>query len=114
GWAKRRVSSTTTVLVILSEVTTPWRVFRRARPSVFGSVISSLVRGAASAAQLPGPQDRLDPRDIPPEAAKPHRVLDRLGGGPEPEPELLLGQLRQLGAEVLDRQLGEFSRLHRS
>src|SRR6185295_5166664 len=61
GCAERRTSETVTVLVILSLVTTPVRVFRRARPAVWTSCDSAIDLL---------PEDRLQPRDVPPDGAE--------------------------------------------
>src|SRR6266545_6126998 len=53
------------------------------------------------------PQHRHHPGDVPAHGAELHGVLDRLRGGAEPQVELLLGELRQLGPELLHRLLGE-------
>src|SRR6185437_4795587 len=104
GWAYRRTSETVTVRSILSLVTTPVRVFRRARSAVCGSAMADFLLS----------QDRLQARDVPPDGAEAHRVLDRLGGGAEAQVEALGHELLQLGLHVVHRQVPDLGRLHRS
>src|SRR5271166_5116666 len=100
GWAKRRSTFTTRVLLCLSPTTTPCSVR-------FGIFIPSTF--CAGALLL---RDGLEPRDVAPHFADAGGIFQLPGGALETQVELLFLQLEHFVVDLIDRHGFDVGRFH--
>src|SRR2546421_7501383 len=118
----RRSTCTTTVFVILLEVTVPMRILGRPRAAsgccfwTFSDMALALL--FCGRRLLPGGllllvEDGQHPRQVPALLAQVGARVERPGGVPDPQVEDVLPQLGCLAAQLLDGQVPQLGGLHR-